>query len=81
MTEQKNPKFLQIIKTIFGEQPSPLVWIVQIFFTAGFDSAIMIPYVYVIVYPLEKWFARYFELALSTKLCAISLFRSRLVIG
>ena len=50
----KNPKFLQIIKTIFGEQPSPLVWIVQIFFTAGFDSAIMIPYVYVIVYSSRK---------------------------
>ena len=33
------------------------------------------------LYPLEKWFAKYFELALSTKLCAISLFRSQLVIG
>ena len=47
LTEQKNPKFLQIIKTISGEQPSSLVQIVQNFFTAGFDSAIVIPYVYV----------------------------------
>ena len=42
------------------------------------DSAILI---YVIVYILEKWFTTYFELALSTKLCAISLFRSRHAIG
>ena len=73
-----------------------LVQIVQNFFTAGFDSSqprcwqnIFQPdlhkhhdsYVYcVIVYPLEKWFATYFELALGTKLCAISLFWSWLVI-
>ena len=42
------------------------------------DKNITTPYV---LYLLEKWFAMYFELALSTELCAISLFRSRLVIG
>ena len=39
---------------------------------------VTIPYV---LYLLEKWFATYFELALSTKLCTTSLFRVRLVIG
>ena len=42
----------------------PLVQIVENFFTAVFDSAIMIPCVYVILYPLEKWFTSYFELML-----------------
>ena len=42
----------------------PLVQIVENFFTAVFDSAIMIPCVYVILYPIEKWFTSYFELML-----------------
>ena len=39
---------------------------------------VMIPYS---LYLLEKWFTTYFELALSTKLCTVLLFRSQLVVG
>ena len=62
---------------LWGEaRPSPLVGIVQNFFLLALIPAnrdvvktffilmytnVMSPYVYVIVYPLQKWFATYFK--------------------
>ena len=73
LTVQRNPKFLKIIRKIFGEQLFPLVHFVQNFFTAGFEtgqprhlskhfsawfSQTSWFLMYMLLYiPLEKWFA------------------------